>query len=191
MSVTSLKGLFSKLSTVEESSWQFVTSAGAELSIGTPLVHIGVNMTGGALWLKDGASGPPTKLTYGGAGFGASLSTIPFPANFSFSITAMPSAGVVYKLPWAGGKLTLSEMKGTFVSFGAAGDVGAGYGQAVMFLGCNAIAATAASVVPVAGNFLQLAALLGTANAAVRFGGMSSTVLPLNIGLTAYMGTVC
>ena len=33
MSVTSLKGLFSKLSAVEESTWQFVTSAGGELSI--------------------------------------------------------------------------------------------------------------------------------------------------------------
>jgi len=191
MSVTSLKGLFSKLSAVEESTWQFVTSAGGELSIGTPLVHIGVNMTGGALWLKDGASGPATKLTYGGAGVGASLSLIPFPANFSFSITDMPSSGTVYKLPWAGGKLSLNEMKGTFVSFGAAGDFGAGYGQSVMFLGCKAIAATAASIVPVAGSYLQLVALLSTANAAVRFGGMSATVLPANLGLVAYMGTVC
>jgi len=190
MSVTSLKGLFSKLSAVEESNWQFVTSAGAELSIGTPIVHIGVNATGGALWLRDGAKGAMTRLTYGGAGVGASLSLIAFPANFSFSITDMPSSGKVYKLPWAGGKLSLSELKGTFVSFGAAADFGAGYGESVMFLGCKAIAATAVSVVPIAGNYLQLVALLSTANACVRFGGMSATVLPANLGVTAYMGTV-
>jgi hypothetical protein len=70
------------------------------------------------------------------------------------------------------GTLTLKEMKGTFISFGAAGDFGAGYGESLMFLGCNAIAATAASVVPLAGSYLQLVALLGTANV----GRMSLTV---------------
>ena len=67
MSSFAVKQFLSSL-TVKESSWRFVTSAGGELAIGTPVVHVGFNVTGGALWLKDGAAGPVVRLAFAGVG---------------------------------------------------------------------------------------------------------------------------
>ena len=190
MSLQEIKGLFSKL-TVVESSWKFVTSAGGEVSIGTPVAHVGFNLAGGAIWLKDAAvGGAPMKLTFAGVGGSASLSLVPFPANFSFSMTQMPSSGTVYKLPWAGADLTADELKGAFVQFAVGADFGPGYSQALMFLGGNQRVAALLAMAPVAGALVQLAALLTTSNACVRFGGMSASLLPANVGVTAYVGAI-
>jgi hypothetical protein len=176
--------------TITESSWRFVTSAGGELSIGTPIVHVGFNVGSGALWLRDRAASAPINLTFGGVGGSASLNLVPFPANFSFSMPQMPSAGTVYKLPWAGEELSADELKGAFVQFAIAGDFGPGYGQALMFLGGSTRLAAFAALRPGAGSFLQLAAVLATSNACVRFGGMSATLLPGKVGFTAYIGAI-
>lgn len=172
--------------TIQESSWQFVTSTGAELSFATPILRVGANATVGALWLKEGETGPITKLRFAGVGGGLSLALISFPVNLSFSIPQMPSAGTVYQLPFAGRTLSLGELKGPFVLLGAAADAGAGWGQSLMFLGGSMNIAAAAALV--GGGGLHVAALLATSNACVRFGGMSSTVLPFNVGLCAYLG---
>jgi hypothetical protein len=55
--------------------------------------------------------------------------------NFSFSIPDMPSAGTVYKLPYAGKTLSLKELKGGFIMLQAGADAGAGRAKGVMFLG--------------------------------------------------------
>jgi hypothetical protein len=189
MSLLALKTFISDLR-VTESTWKFVTSAGGDLTIGTPVVHVGANATGGALWLQKGASGRPVRFTFGGIGGSASLSLVPFPGNFSFSIPQMPSSGVVYKLPYAGGTLSESELRGAFVEITVAGDAGPGYGQSLMFIGGNVALASVLAVAPGLGTFLQLTALLATSNACVRFGGMSATLIPYNIGLSAYIGVI-
>jgi hypothetical protein len=99
----------------------------------------------------------------------------------------MPSAGRIYKLPFAGYTLGLKEMKGTFVMFELGADFGAGASAALMFLGGNAM------IAGVAGAFLsvsQLPALLATSNACVRFGGMTATLLPANAGVAIYTGVI-
>ena len=115
---------------------------------------------------------------------------VPFPANFSFSMPQMPSSGTVYKLPWAGEKLSADELKGAFVQFSVEGDFGPGYGQSLMFLGGNTWFAGLVGLTPGAGSFLQLTTLLATSNACVRFGGMSATLLPGNVGVVAYVGGI-
>jgi len=59
-----------------------------------------------------------------------------------------------------------------------------------MFLGGNQRVASLLAMAPVAGAFVQLAALLTTSNACVRFGGMSASLLPANVGVTAYVGAI-
>jgi hypothetical protein len=182
-----LNHFFATLS-VRESPWQFVTSAGAELTIGTPLTHIGLNATRGVLWLKEGASGKPVPLNYAGLGTSAGLAMIPFPGNISLSLPQMPSSGTVYTLPFAGATLTLHELRGAFVLVGLAGDFGAGWGQCLMFLGGNSLIASALGAA--SAGYLQVPALLASSNACVQFGGMSATALPTNVGVSAYVGSV-
>ncbi|MDB4989510.1 MAG: hypothetical protein JWN04_4688 [Myxococcaceae bacterium] len=172
--------------TVRESTWQFVTSAGGELSIGTAIVRASVNGTVGALWLKESETAEPVRLIYEGAGaaYGVSLGS---PVNVSFSIPDMPSSGTVYKLPFAGQTLNLNELKGAFVLFGIGADFGAGWSKSLMFLGGNALIAAAASYASYA---LMLPALLATSNACVQFGGMNATVVPCNAGVSVYVGLV-
>ncbi|MGI8556421.1 MAG: hypothetical protein ACR2LT_08720 [Pyrinomonadaceae bacterium] len=45
------KAVMSRMVAVE-SDWKFVTSGGAALTVSTPIVHLGVNATGGALWVN-------------------------------------------------------------------------------------------------------------------------------------------
>lgn len=64
--------------------------------------------------------------------------------------------------------------------------MGPGWGECVMFLGGSLQAAAAASAL--SGGVMQIPALLATSNACVRFGGMTATVLPVNVGIAAYIG---
>ena len=84
---------------VRRSPWNFVSSAGVELSVGTPIAHVGLNGTTGAIWVKHGAKGSTVRLSYAGVGGSAGLALIPFPANLSFSIPAMPSSGTSTNCP--------------------------------------------------------------------------------------------
>jgi hypothetical protein len=186
-SLTRIKSYLECL-TIRESNWKFETSAGGELSIGTPTVHVGVNFTLGALWLKEGEKGKPIKFGYGGAGGSFSFYLIPFPGNFSFSMPQMPSYGTVYQLPYAGKTLSKKELTGPFVLITGAADVGVGWGESVMFVGGSAGIAGAFGVAT--SGIGYLAALLATSNACVRFHGMGVTVLPYNIGVNAYIGVL-
>lgn len=186
-SYTRIKSYFDCI-TIKESNWKFETSAGGELSIGTPTVHVGVNVTGGALWLKDGEKGKPIKFGYGGAGGSFSFYLIPFPGNFSFSMPQMPSYGTVYQLPFAGKTLSKKELTGAFVLFSGAADAGVGWSESVMFLGGSPMIAGAFGAATSGVGYV--AALLATSNACVRFHGMGVTVLPYNIGATAYVGVL-
>jgi len=168
--------------TVTATPWEFVTSGGAELMVGTPIVRLSVAGTAGALWLKYG-TGRPIRFTSGGAGGSVGLTLVPFPGNFSFSIPAMPSAGVVYKLPFAGKSLSQSELKGTFVMMELCADLGPGLSGAVMFMGGNPYLAA------MAGPFF-IPALIATSNACVRFGGLTATLLPVNASASAYVGAI-
>lgn len=169
--------------TIEESTWQFVTSAGAELNVSIPETRFGVAVTSGALWIKNGKSGPKTRLSYGGPGVSGGFPLVPSPLNFSFSMPDMPSAGTIYKLPYAGKTLSLKELKGGFVMLQAGIDAGAGRAKGVMLLGGDLqLAGTAGP--------LFLSVLMVTSNACVRFGGMYASVLPFNVGATAYVGMI-
>jgi hypothetical protein len=168
---------------VVESPWRFVTSGGATLSVGTPIARVSVAATMGALWVAFGTANP-IRLTYGGVGGSVGLSLVPFPGNFSFSIPAMPSAGVVYKLPFAGKSLSAGELKGQFLMFELAADWGPGASGALMFLGGNQ---TFASLV---GPALYIPALIATSSACVRFGGMTATLIPVNASATVYTGII-
>jgi hypothetical protein len=177
---------FLRAVTVRESPWEFVTSAGVEFSIGTPIAHVGLNGTTGAIWVKGRGNSATIRLTYAGAGGSVGLALIPFPGNFSFSIPQMPSSGKIYQLPFAGKTLSLNELKGAFVLLGVAGDFGPGWGQSAMFLGGDIRIAIAMSVVTSAA--MQVPTLIATSNACVRFGGMVATALPANLGFSAYVG---
>ena len=126
-----------KAARVTETPWQFVTSAGGELAVGTPIARLSVAGVVGALWVKYGRDGTTQRLTYGGVGASAGFSLVPFPANFSFSIPAMPSAGVIYKLPFAGKALSFNELRGPFVMMQVGVDWGPGVSGSVMFIGGN------------------------------------------------------
>ena len=168
---------------VTKSPWEFVTSAGGELTVGTPIAKLSVAGTAGAIWVKNGSTGKTIRLTYGGAGGSVGLSLVPFPGNFSFSIPQMPSAGTIYKLPFAGKTLSESELKGGFIMTELCADLGPGLSGALMFLGGNPYLAAAAGP-------LASVALIATANACVRFGGLTATLLPVNASATVYMGAI-
>jgi hypothetical protein len=136
------------------------------------------------MWIKQGDRARPVKLTYGGIGATAGLrNLVPCPINFSFSLPAMTSRGRIYKLPAAGKTLSLNEFKGGLVVFQLSADVGAGWTQAAIFMGGDYPLASAT------GPFVAMA-LLATSKAFLWFGGMSSTLLPGNLGTTAYLGMI-
>lgn len=167
-----------------ESQWKFETSAGLEGSFTSPGAKVGIAATGGAIWVKEGANGKSTKLRYGGAGptggFGNLIAT---PINFSISLPAMHSSGTIYKLPAAGKGLSLSEMRGAFLAVQVSGDVGAGWTEALIFMGGDFALAAAAGP-------LSTLVLLASSKALLWFGGMSATAVPYNIGATAYVGMI-
>jgi hypothetical protein len=169
---------------VVESPWTFDTSAGAELVIGTPVARVAVAGTMGAIWVRYHGAGKSTRLTYGGAGASLGVSLVPFPGNFSFSIPQMPSGGMVYKLPFAGKTLSLSELRGVFLLFELAADWGPGASGAVMFIGGNPVLAS------LVGPGLYVLAMLATSKACVRFGGMTANALPVNASASVYTGLI-
>lgn len=171
-----------------ESDWKFKTSAGGDLTISTPIARVGVNATGGALWVQRDSDANPTTLRYGGIGGSLGVSLVPTPVNFSFSIPQFPSTGVIYKLPFAGRTLSLNELKGNFVMMELSGDLGPGGSGAIMFLGGSQIASSLAGAVS-AGS-MAIPALIATSNGAVMFGGMTATVIPVNASVIFYVGAI-
>lgn len=107
-----------------ETPWEFSTSSGIELAIGTPLAHVGFNATGGCLWVKDGPNGAPQKLRYGGVGGSGGLALVPTKINLSFSMPQMQSFGKVYALPFANDQLSFDDLKGPFMVVTYATDFG-------------------------------------------------------------------
>jgi len=168
------------------SGWKFVTSAGAALSVGTPIVHLGINAEGGAIYLTRGSE--RVRLVYGGIGGCASLSLVPSPVNFSFSMKQMPSNGVVYRLPYAGASLDRKELCGGCVMFEISGDTGPGASGNMMFLGGSEFFALAAAALTVGTGYLP--ALIASSNGVVFFGGMTATLLPFNVSAAVYIGGV-
>jgi hypothetical protein len=141
------------------------------------------------MWVKRNSDTSESQLDFGGIGGSAGLSLIPFPGNFSFSLPQMPNAGTIYKLPFAGsGNLSLSDLKGSFVLLEIAGDAGPGLSGALMFLGGSTIIASMVAVAT-AGS-MQIPALIATSNACVRFGGLTATLLPFNVGISLYVGII-
>jgi hypothetical protein len=173
-----------------ETPWEFVTSAGGEVSAGTPVAHVGFNATAGAVWLRKRPDGAPVALKYGGVGGSGSVNVLPSPVNLSFSMTQMPSSGRVYDLPHRGDCSTLAELKGSFVQFGYAGDFGPGYGWSFLFMGCDALAMASLIGAPPAMVGMRLPQVCMSARAFARFRGMSATLLPGNVGATFYLGAL-
>jgi hypothetical protein len=183
----SLSSILSNLAVVE-SDWKFVTSAGAELSVNTPIAKVGVNLTGGLIRVKRDSDPQPTQLNFGGVGGSVGLGLVPLPAKFSFSLPQMPSVGRIYKLPWARQTLDLNEMKGAMVMFQIGADAGPGVSGAFMFLGGRLwFAAGLGGATMGAGH---LPGLVMSSNACVKFGGMTANVIPVNVGVTAYVGGI-
>lgn len=116
------------------------------------------------------------------------VSLVPTVADFAFSLPQMPSAGKIYKLPFAGRSLSLREMRGLFVMIDISGDVGPGGSGSVIFLGGSYIAASVAGVV--SAGILQLPAILATCNAVVCFGGITASLIPVNASVNFYVGAV-
>ncbi len=166
---------------ISESSWEFVTSAGVEVSAGTKIVHLAVNGTTGSLWVRQKGANK-VRLNYGGVGGSVGLSMIPSPLNLSFSITDMPSFGKIYKLPFAGKALSLNELKGGLVIYQLSYDMSIGASVGLMFLGGRLDAA-------VTGPFF-VPMLVATSNACVRFLATSISAVPLNTSAAAYVGMV-
>ena len=140
------------------------------------------------MWVQKDGDSDQVRLDYGGVGGSLGLSLVPTPANFTFSIPAMPSAGRIYKLPFAGWTLTEDEIKGGFVMIEAGADWGAGGGGALMFIGGSVAIATAVGLATWGAG--QLPALIATAEACVAFGGMTATLIPVNASVSIYVGLI-
>ena len=185
MSVQSvLENLLKSL--VGPSGWRFETSGGGSVTVGTPVAHLGINAEGGAIYLfRDREH---VRLIYGGVGCSAGLSLVPSPVNFSFAMTQMPSAGVVYRLPLAGRMLDRSELSGGCVFFDVSADGGPGASGSMMFIGGSTLFASAASAL--SGGMGYLPALIASSNGVVFFGGMTATLLPFNASASVYIGAI-
>ena len=94
-----------------QTGWTFVTSANGALAVKTPIVNVGANATGGAIWIKNEADGSTHSLKYGGVGGSVGVSLVPTPVDFAFSIPQFPSAGRIYKLPFAHPLLTQQSFR--------------------------------------------------------------------------------
>ena len=171
-----------------QTDWSFATSANGVLAVKTPIVNVGANATGGAIWINNEKDGSCSALTYGGVGGSVGVSLVPTPVDFAFSVPQMPSAGRIYKLPFAGRSLSLGEMKGLFIMLDISGDVGPGGSGSIIFLGGSYIASSIAGAV--SAGFLQLPAILATCNACVCFGGISASLIPVNASVNFYLGAV-
>lgn len=171
-----------------KSDWKFKTSAGGDLTVSTPIARVGINATGGALWVQRDADPNPTTLRYGGIGGSLGVSLVPTPVNFSFSIPQMPSKGVIYKLPFAGRTLSSNELKGTFIQIEIAGDFGPGGSSSLMFLGGSYLAGVFASTLSF--GTMQIPAMIATSNACVFFGGMTVSIIPANASVVFYVGRI-
>lgn len=173
---------------VRESDWKFVTSGGAAVTVSTPIARVGINAGGGMVQVQRDSDSSPTTLVFGGIGGSIGLSLVPTPANFSFSIPAMPSAGRIYKLPFAGWTLTKDELQGAFVMIEAAGDFGPGGAGALMFMGGSVLAAGAIGGMTYGAGALPT--LIATAECCVAFGGMTASLIPANVSLSVYVGII-
>lgn len=171
-----------------QTDWSFVTSANGALAVKTPIVNVGANATGGAIWIKNESKGSTQSLKYGGAGGSVGVSLVPTIIDFAFSLPQMPSAGKIYKLPFAGRSLSFGEMKGLFVMLDFSGDVGPGGSGSIIFLGGSYIASSIAGFA--SAGALQIPAVLATCNAAVCFGGLTASLIPVNASINLYVGAV-
>jgi len=144
-------------------------------------VHVGVNATGGVIYLKRDSDESQSSLYYGGLGGSLGVGFIPFPGDLSFSLPQMPNAGVVYTLPRSGGSLTLSDFKGLCLTLELEGHFGPGAGGSMMFMGASEMLAAAL------GPSLLVPVILATAKACVSFGGMTAGLIPGNASITALM----
>lgn len=171
-----------------QTDWSFVTSANGALAVKTPIVNVGANATGGAIWIKNESNGSTHSLKYGGVGGSVGVSLVPTIIDFAFSIPQMPSAGKIFKLPFAGRSLSLKEMKGIFVMLDISGDVGPGGSGSMIFLGGSYLASSIAGALTA--GLLQIPAVLATCNACVCFGGLTASVIPVNASVNLYVGAV-
>lgn len=173
---------------VDESQWKFVTSGGGSIGVSTPIARVGINATGGSMWVQKDGSDSQVRLDYGGIGGSLGLSLVPTPVNGSFSLPALPSTGRIYRLPFAGRSVSKRELKGAFVMLEVGADWGAGVSGAFMFMGGSIPLAMMASAVSAGSGMVPT--LIATSNACVAFGGVAITVIPANVSVSIYLGAI-
>ena len=167
--------------TPQPSGWNFVTSAGGDITLETPVVNVGAGISGGLIDVQNG-SGPVQRLYYGGIGGGVGLGLVPSPIDIGFSITAFPSYGVVYRMPAAGSTLSFNEFKGNCLFYQGGAQFGPGGSAVLMFTGANPF------IISMLPTTLQFMGIVALSHAAIAFAGMNANLLPGEIGVSAMVG---
>jgi hypothetical protein len=170
-----------------ETGWKFVTSAGADLNISTPVVKLGVVGSGGALYLQKDGDAEVQTLRYGGLGgsFGGQL--IPIPFNFDLALKEMPSNGIVFKGPLTNSELSIGDFRGPCLIYQASYQAGPGYSGSLMLMG-----GSYSALLALAGNSVAKAGLeiITTCKAVVAFQGMNVNLFPFGGGVSCAIGGV-
>ena len=169
--------------TPQPSGWNFVTSGGGDVTLETPVVNVGVGISGGLIDVQQGTNAPQ-RLYYGGIGGGVGLGLVPSPIDIGFSLTAFPSYGVVYKMPAAGGSLTFNEFKGACLFYQGGAQFGPGGSGVIMFTGANPYII---GLLPLPIKFMGV--VVGS-KAAIAFAGMNVNLLPGEVGVSAMFGAM-
>jgi len=163
------------------SSWIFKTSDGVDLTVGLPVLNLGVVLSGGELYLQDQGSPNVESIRFLGTGTGCGPQPIPIPGNLSFSLTKFWSTGVVYMGPMAGSRLVRSDFRGPCLFCEISAQGGPGISGTVIFLGAPwAMALPVPTVPPVPG--VREAAIAATCRAVVFFAGMTASLVPWSAG---------
>ena len=143
----------------QPTDWSFVTSGGAELTVGiSKLAFVGGNV--GAFYVKKERS-PIYRLPYAGVVAGAGLAvSVAGPVSVSVSLPWAPGGGFrIYRNPLRQDKLELDDFSGSFMAISGTGGAWLANGSGtVLIFGAPTWLVTAVAVTATAAQFGALAA---------------------------------
>jgi hypothetical protein len=167
------------LKSLMETGWTFETSAGADLSISTPVVKVGAIISAGAIYLKKQGNSEPTTFRFAGGGGTVGGQLIPVPWNFDLSLKEFYSSGRVLKTPFKEGELTENDFRGSCLFFQAGYQATVGWSESCMLMGGDF---SALLLTPNRSMIDVIFQIVRTSKAIVPFHGMNVNLFPFGGG---------
>lgn len=161
-----------------QSEWQYVGFNNGGVSVGTPVAHIGVGVSGGILQAKQGSS--TSSFYCASVDGGAGISPAPFNVTFPIPSPDLPGAGIIFKMPAAWGTLTPNSFRGGYVLINGALQCGPTANLSFMFCGSK--------ILPLGGvDYNFVISMITHSPVLIASYGIGGALMP-DIGATASVG---